>query len=545
MIRGLMMDTPLSIVSLIRFAALNHGEAEIVSRSVEGPLHRYTYRDSYSRIQQLAHALAELGICGGDRIATLAWNGYRHFELYFAISGSGAVCHTVNPRLTAEQIAYVINHAEDRIIFVELSFIPLLESLAARLRRVEAYVVMTDATNMPKTSLPHALCYETLIAGKPSRFAWPALDETTASSLCYSSGTTGAPKGVLYTHRSTVLHSLACSLPDNFRFSSCDTVLPVVPMFHVNAWGIPYACPMVGAKLVLPGAKVDGASLYELLESERVTFAAGVPTVWTSLLEYIRSAGKRLPHLQRLIMGGAAVPKSLIMAFEDEFGVQVQQGWGMTETSPVATQGTLKGSQANLGREEQLDYKATQGRAIFGVEMRVVDAFGKEMPRDGRSVGELCVRGPCVVSRYYANDAATAAAFDSDGWFHTGDVSTIDPDGYMRIVDRTKDVIKSGGEWISSIEIENAAVGHPDVAEAGVIAIPHPKWGERPLLIVVPRKGRTPGRDGILGYLAGRLSKLAMPDDVVFADELPRTPTGKILKTKLRELFKDYRQTLL
>ena len=539
--RGLMMDTPLSISSLIEYAALNHGEAEIVSRTVEGPLHRYGYRDSHARIQQLAQVLAELGIRIGDRVGTIAWNGYRHFELYFAISGIGAVCHTINPRLAAEQVAYIVNHAEDRIIFVDLTFIPLLESLAPRLPSVEAYVVMTDAAHMPSTRLPRALCYETLLAGKPARFTWPRLDENTACALCYTSGTTGVPKGVLYTHRSTILHALAASLADNCCLSARDTVLPAVPMFHVNAWGIPYACAMVGAKLVLPGVKVDGASLYELLESEGVTFAAAVPTVWVSMLEYLRSTGKRLSHLRRIQMGGAVVPRPMIAEFEDKHDVQAQQGWGMTETSPVATVGTLKGSQLKLGREQQLDYRATQGRAIFGVEMRVVDPDGKELPRDGQSRGELCVRGPWVLSSYYCNDEASAAAFDSEGWFHTGDVSVIDPDGYMRIVDRAKDVIKSGGEWISSIEVETAAVGHPDIAEAGVIAVPHPRWGERPLLIVVLKKGRSPDRDGILRYLAERLPKLALPDDVIVAEELPRTPTGKVLKTRLREMFKDYR----
>jgi fatty-acyl-CoA synthase len=538
--RALMMDMPLSIISLLRHAAINHGEAEIVSRTVEGPLHRYTYRDCYDRVQRLAHALQQLGIKTGDRVATLAWNGYRHFELYYAISGIGAVCHTVNPRLSIEQIAYILDHAQDKLVFVDSTFVPLLETLSEKLPGIGAYVIMTDAAHMRPTALPTAHCYEALVDGGDACFSWPRFDENTASSLCYTSGTTGEPKGTLYSHRSTVLHALAACFPDNFAYSSRDTVLPVVPLFHVNAWGVPYACPMVGAKLVFPGPWMDSQSIYAPLEDERVTFALGVPTIWSMLLEYLRTSGKKLSSLKRVTSGGSAVPKSMIAAFEDEFGVEMRQGWGMTEMSPIGLQGTLKGSQINLGRDAQLTIKSKQGRPVYGVETRIVDASGKEMPRDGRSFGELCVRGPWVLSQYYRNDVASAAAFDKDGWFHTGDVSTIDPDGFVQIVDRTKDVIKSGGEWVSSIEIENVALAHDDVAEAGVIGIPHTKWGERPLLILVVKDGRTIAPAEILSFLRNRLAKISIPDDVVFLDELPRTPTGKILKTRLRERFRDH-----
>jgi acyl-CoA synthetase (AMP-forming)/AMP-acid ligase II len=538
--RGLMMDVPLSITSLIQYSAAYHGEVEIVSRTVEGPIHRYTYHDVYRRAQQLAHGLKQLGVENGDRVATVAWNGYRHLELYFGISGTGAVCHTVNPRLSPEQITYIVNHAQDKVIFLDLTFVPLLESLCEQLPSVTSYVIMTDMEHMPVTTLPRVLCYEALLADQPEHFAWPELPEETASSLCYTSGTTGHPKGTLFTHRSTVLHAFAGCFPDNFAFSSHDSVLPIVPMYHVNAWGLPYACAMVGAKLVFPGPKMDSENLYELLDREKVTFAGGVPTIWAMLLDYVRRTGKKLPHLKRVTIGGAAVPPSMMLALEDEFGVEVRQGWGMTEMSPVGTMGSIKGSQLALSRQEQLRYKLTQGRPIYGVAMRIVDTSGKELPHDGESSGQLCVRGPWVLSEYYHNKQETEASFDNEGWFHTGDIATIDAEGYLRIVDRSKDVIKSGGEWISSIEIENAAVGHPDVAEAAVIASPHPKWGERPLLVVVAKEGAQPSREQILDYLKARLHKLALPDDVVFTTAIPHTATGKILKTKLREIYKSY-----
>jgi fatty-acyl-CoA synthase len=540
-----MMDVPLSIISLIQYAANYHGEVEIVSRTLENEIHRYSYRDAYIRIKKLANALKSLGIGPQDRIGTVAWNGYRHFELYYAIPGIGAVCHTVNPRLPEAQVGATIAHAEDKIIFAEPDFVSLLEEVAESTGCVGTYVIMTDEARMPETNLANVLCYETLIAGADEDFAnqdydWPSLDENSAAALCYSSGTTGRPKGVLYTHRSTILHSFAACMPDNFGIASRDCVLPVVPMFHVSGWCLPYICPMVGAKLVFPGSRMDGQAIFELLDGEGVTMTAGVPTVWIMLLEHLRASGKKVPRLKRLLIGGAAVPKSMIETFETEFGVEARQGWGMTEMSPVGTIGGLKGAQAELSRDKQYAYKATQGRPVFGVELEIVDKSGTPLPHDGKNFGEVRVRGPWVVGEYFKDAAANEAAFDAAGWFRTGDVSTIDSDGYMRIVDRTKDVIKSGGEWISSIDIENAAVGHPEIIEAAAIALPHPKWGERPLLIAVAAEGGAPTRDGVLAYLARHLSKLEMPDDVVFVEELPHTTTGKLRKTALREMFKEH-----
>ena len=534
------MECPLSIVSLIQYAATNHGEAEIVSRTVEGPMHSYDYRECYRRVQKLANALAGLDVRPGDRVATLAWNGYRHLELYFAISGLGAVCHTVNPRLTPEQVNYIIDHAQDKVVFVDLTFVPLLEMLRHGLTGVRAFVIMTDARHMPQTSLAPVHCFEDLLADAAETIAWPRLEEHTASSLCYSSGTTGEPKGTLYSHRSTVLHAFAACLPDNFAFSSRDTVLPLVPLFHVNAWGTPYSCAMVGAKLVLPGPKLDAVSIHELLEAHGVTYALGVPTLWSQLLEHLRSTRSRLSTLKRITSGGSAVPRSMISAYEREFGVDVRQGWGMTGAEPHRIAGNAQGSQLNLAPEAALDVRAKQGRPVYGIEIRIVDDCGNTLPRDGKAFGELCVRGPWVLSEYYNNERATTAAFDREGWFRTGDVATIDPDGYVQIVDRTKDLIKSGGEWISSLEIEAAALGHPDIAEAGAIGIPHPRWGERPLLVVVAKQGRSPTRGEIISYLAGRLPKISIPDDVRFVDALPRNATGKILKTQLRDQFEVY-----
>jgi fatty-acyl-CoA synthase len=539
--RGLMMDTPLSIISLVQFAAINHSDAEIVSRTVEGPLHRYSYAASYLRMQSLAHVLRALDVEPGTRVATLAWNGFRHFELYYAVSGIGAVCHTVNPRLTPEQIRFILDHAEDQIVFTDLSFIGLLEGLCEQLPKVRAYVVMTNRDHMPRTRLPNVLCYEEEIAKSSDRFDWPALDENTASSLCYSSGTTGEPKGTLYSHRSTVLHALAAAFPDNFAYSSSETVLPVVPLFHVNAWGVPYACPMVGARIVFPGPRVDPQSLFELIQSERVTFALGVPTIWAQFLEYLRATGARPSHLKRITSGGSAVPSSMISAYASEFGIEVRQGWGMTEMSPIGLQGMLKGKQLDLGEAEKLRIRSKQGRPVYGVDVRIVDGDGEGLPRDGVAFGELCVRGPWVLSAYYDNPGASAQSFDAEGWFRTGDVATIDADGFVQIVDRTKDVIKSGGEWISSIEIESVASGHPDIAEAAVIGLPHPRWGERPLLLVVAKPDRSPAGREIVTYLTDRLPKLAVPDDVLFVETLPRNATGKILKTRLREEFANHK----
>ncbi len=539
---GLMMETPLLTSSLIAYAADYHGDAEIVSRTVEGPIQRTTYAQTHARARRLANALLGLGIRRGDRVATMAWNGYRHLELYFGISGLGAVCHTVNPRLFGDQIVYIVNHAEDRLIFLDLSFVEPLESLQRRLRPVEGYVIMTDPAHMPQTSLPGAICYETLIGEQPDDFAWPLLEEGLASGLCYTSGTTGSPKGTLYSHRSMVLHSFSCCTADHPLAASCRAViLPVVPMFHVQAWGIPYAAALSGAKLVLPGPKLDGESLHELLEQERVTITAGVPTVWLGLLEYLRETGKTLDHLECLTVGGAAAPLSLIRAFEEDYGVEVVHAWGMTETGPVATTGRLKRKFQDLPMGERHKIKVKQGRALYGVEMKIVDDAGRRLPHDGKTAGQLMVRGPWVASAYYRDEDASAAAFDEDGWFATGDVVTIDGDGHIHITDRTKDLIKSGGEWISSIDLENAAVDHPAVAEAAAIALPHPKWGERPLLIVVRREDAEVTGAQLRAFLAGKVAKWWLPDEVVFVDELPHTATGKISKLKLRERFADHK----
>jgi acyl-CoA synthetase (AMP-forming)/AMP-acid ligase II len=542
--RGLMMSQPLLITSLIRYAAQYHGDTDIVTRTVEGPVHRYTYRDAYQRIQKLANALTALGVKPGDRVATLAWNGHRHFELYYAISGIGAVCHTVNPRLFPAQIEYILNHAEDRYIFVDLSFVALLEQLAPRLKHAASVIVMTDAAHMPSsTALPGLRCFEELIAPQPAGFDWPTFDEWTASSLCYTSGTTGNPKGVLYAHRTTVLHSFSICTADSMALSARDTVMPVVPLFHVNAWGIPYGAPMAGAKLVFPGPHLDPASLFDLLEQEQVTMAAGVPTVWLKLCEHLAQTGRRFSTLKRILCGGSAMPEALIATLEETYGVEICHAWGMTELSPVGTSGRLKAAQEKLPRGERTRFKTSQGRPIYGMQCKIIDAAGKTLPHDGKTLGELCVRGPWVTSSYYADAAANKTAFDAKGWFRTGDVVSIDPDGWVRIADRTKDLIKSGGEWISSIDLENAAVGHPDVFEAAAVAVPHPVWQERPLLVVVRKPGSSLTRDGLIEFLRDKLAKWALPDDVVFVDELPHTATGKLLKSALRERYKEHKTT--
>ena len=539
--RGLMMDQPLLIGPLIRYAAEYHGDTEIVSRSVEGPIERYTYVEAEQRAKCLAKALKRLGVGFGHRVATIAWNSHRHFELYFAISGMGAVCHTINPRLFADQLRYIVNHAEDRVVFLDLTFVPLAEKMAAEWAGVKHYVIMTDRAHMPQTSLENALCYEEIVAAETPDFSWPAFDENTASSLCYTSGTTGNPKGALYTHRSTLLHSFAVCSANAVAISMRDSICPIVPMFHVNAWGIPYAAAMSGAKLVFPGPKLDGASLHELFVSEKVTLSLGVPTVWLGLLQYLEQTGKTLDGLNRVTVGGSAAPRAIIETFEEKYGVQCIHGWGMTEMSPVGTLALLKGKMLSRSKDERYALKTKQGLPLFGVDLKVVDAEGKPQPHDSISSGELCVRGPWIVGAYYNDDDATAAAFDAEGWFRTGDVATIDADGYMTIVDRAKDVIKSGGEWISSIDVENAAMGHPEVAEAAVIGLPHPKWAERPLLIVVPKQGRTPSKESILAVLSDKLARWQLPDDVAFVAELPHGATGKVLKTRLREQFADYR----
>jgi acyl-CoA synthetase (AMP-forming)/AMP-acid ligase II len=487
----------------------------------------------------LANALTRLGMAPGDRIGTLGWNGYRHFELYYGISGNGMVCHTINPRLFTDQIAYIVNHAQDRLLFVDLTFVPLIETLIDQLKPVEAIVIMTDRAHMPTTSLPKALCYEELIAAESDALVWPEFDENTASSLCYTSGTTGNPKGALYSHRSTVLHGLVTSLA--MELTNRDVICPIVPMFHVNAWAIPYFAPMVGAKLVLPGPALDGPSLHALFEAERVTCTSGVPTVWLGLLRYMEENNKRFGSLKRLLVGGSAAPLAMLKTFEETHGVRAVHGWGMTEMSPVGSLVALSGKLLELPQEKQYEYKVKQGRALFGVDMKIVDAEGHDIAHDGVTRGELLVRGPWVISAYYNDEAGSRAAFDDAGWFRTGDVATICPEGFMQVVDRHKDVIKSGGEWISSIDIENMMIGHPDVAEAAVIGLPHPKWDERPLLVVVAKEGRQPTRETMLAYLAERLAKWMLPDDVVFVAELPHTATGKLQKTKLREQFRDYK----
>ncbi|NQV56970.1 MAG: long-chain-fatty-acid--CoA ligase [Rhodospirillales bacterium] len=538
---GLMMRAQLTVNSLIEHAAKFHGDTEIVSRTVEGPIHRTTYGEAFHRVHKLAGVLAGLGVGNGDRVATLAWNGYRHLELYFAISGMGAVCHTINPRLFPDQITFIVGHAADKVIFVDLTFVPVLEAIAGGLSGVNAIVIMTDNDHMPETSLPNALCFEDLMAGASEGFDWPEIDENTASSLCYSSGTTGNPKGVLYSHRSTVLHSFAACSHDGLALSAADSILPVVPMFHVNAWGIPYGAAMAGAKLVLPGAGMDGGSVWELLDNERVTLAAGVPTIWMLLLQYLKESGKSLPHLERTIIGGSALPQSMIETFEETYDVAAIHAWGMTEMSPLGTTAHLKGKMQDLPDVEKMAYKVKQGRPVYGVDIKIVDDDYQSLPHDGVAFGELCVKGPWIVGDYYEDADASEQAKTDDGWFRTGDVCTIDAEGFMLIVDRSKDVIKSGGEWISSIELENIAVGHDAVAEAAVIGAPHAKWGERPLLVCVLNNGASVSGDDLIQFYDGKIPKWSWPDAVEFVDELPHTATGKIQKLKLRETYSDYK----
>ena len=538
---GLMMNRPLLISQIIEYAAINFPEQEVVSRSTEGEIHRYRFLDLHARTCQLAHVLEKLGVKKDDRIATVAWNNYRHLEIYYAVSGIGAICHTINPRLSADQFRFIVDHADDQYLFVDLTFVPILEKLQGELKKVKGYIVMTDRAHMPETSLPNAHCYETLLEGEPERFDWPEFDENQASSLCYTSGTTGNPKGVLYSHRSTLLHALSVVAFPGADFGEDSALLPVVPMFHVNAWGVPYAAPIVGAKIVFPGPKLDGESLAELINSERVTEAWGVPTVWLGLLAHMRKTGQTFSSLKRVLIGGSAAPLAMMREFQEKYGVEALQGWGMTEMSPIGTVSRIRPKDAGLPLDQQLRIKAKQGRAVFGVEMKIVNEDGDALPHDGKSFGELLVRGPAIVSAYYENPEASAKAFDREGWFRTGDVCRIDPEGYMEIVDRTKDVIKSGGEWISSIDLENEAVGHPDIAEAAVIAVHHPKWDERPLLVVVRKPGSEVDKQGVIDYLSQRIAKWWLPDDVIFVDELPHGATGKLQKARLREQFKDYR----
>ncbi len=534
------MQTPLRIAGLLEHAAKWHGTTEIVSRLPEGgPLHRYTYAAAHQRAKQLANALTRLGIKNGDRVGTLAWNTHRHFELYYGISGIAAVCHTINPRLFFEQLVYIINHAQDRLLFFDLTFLPLVNKLAPHCPTVEKWVLLTGPEHLPASSaLPGLASYESLLAAESTEFEWPIFDENTASSLCYTSGTTDEPKGVLYSHRSTLLHSYAASLPDCFNCGARDVILPVVPMFHVNAWGVPYLAALNGCKLVLPGAGLDAASLYELFESEQVTFSAGVPTIWFGLLNYMREGQRQFSTLRKMIVGGASCPPALLRAFDEELGVEIRHAWGMSETSPLGTVSTLKASQLELPEEAQFFLKIKQGRTIFGIDMEIVDGAGQPLPHDGVAFGDLLVRGAFVVSDYFG--ASTPGQLTPDGWFRTGDVATIDSEGFMNITDRSKDVIKSGGEWISSIDLENLAVAHPGIAEAAVIGVPHPKWSERPLLVAVLKPDHEVTEAELLAFLDGKIAPWWRPDAVEFVASLPHTATGKLLKTQLRKDFAGY-----
>jgi len=539
MLKGLMMSMPLAISSLIRHADRHHGATQIVSRRVEGDIHRTTYHELHRRARQMANALESMGVQMGDRVATLAWNGYRHMELYFAVSGAGAVLHTINPRLHPEQIAWIANHAEDKVLCFDLTFLPIIEAIAPRCRTIRKYVAMADKERMPAQSKVDLVCYEDLINANSDRYEWPEFDENQASSLCYTSGTTGNPKGVLYSHRSTLLHTFAAALPDALNMSGRDSILPVVPMFHVNAWGLPYVAAMTGAKVVFPGAALDGKSLFELFESEKVTVSAGVPTVWQGLLAYTEANNLKFSTMNRTVIGGSACPPAMLRMFQDKYGVQVLHAWGMTEMSPLGTACTLKAKHSELSPEERLKVQYKQGRVIFGVDMKIVGDDGGDLPWDGKAFGDLLVRGPWIVREYFKGEGGNPLT--GDGWFPTGDVSTIDPDGYMQITDRSKDVIKSGGEWISSIDIENVAVSHPAVAMAACISARHPKWDERPLLVVVRKPDAEVTREQLLAFYEGKTAKWQVPDDVVFVDSIPLGATGKMLKNRLREQFKDYK----
>ena len=536
--QGLMMQESLLVSSLIRYADRFHGDTEVVSRRVEGDIHRTNYREIHRRARQIANALLANGVKPGDRVATLAWNGYRHLELYFAISGIGAVMHTINPRLHPSQLAWICNHAEDSWLFYDITFQPLVEGFAGQCPSLKRLVVMTDAAHMPASKIEGVQAYEDLISGVSDEFDWPQFDENIASSLCYTSGTTGNPKGVLYSHRSTLLHTMMGATPDVLGVSGTDVVLPVVPMFHVNAWGVPYMAAMTGAKLVFPGAALDGASLYELFEAEGVTMSAGVPTVWQGLLNHVEQNGLAFSSMRRTVIGGSACPPAMMEMFENKYHVSVLHAWGMTETSPLGSTASLKAKHSGLDDKALFAVKRKQGRAPFGVDMKLLGPDGKEQPWDGKSEGELLVKGPWVLSHYFGREDKDDLV---DGWFPTGDVSTIDPDGYMLITDRSKDVIKSGGEWISSIELENIAMAHPAVAMAACIAVAHPKWDERPLLIVTRRPGAEVTREEMIAWFDDKVAKWQLPDDVVFVESIPLGATGKMLKTSLRDEYASYK----
>lgn len=537
---GLMQQQPLMISSIIKHAARHHSDAEIVSKTVEGAIHRYTYADAERAARRLARAMQGLGVRPGDRVATLAWNGYRHFEIYYATSGSQAICHTVNPRLHQDDIIYILNHAGSCLLFSDTSFAPLIATIAPRVsEHVRAIVMMTDEAHMPAIGTPMPLlCYDTFTSAADDDYEWPSFDENTAASLCYTSGTTGRPKGVLYSHRSTILHAYAVASADAMGLRATDRLMPVVPMFHVNAWGTPYTAPLIGSALVMPGRHLDGESVATLMNDERVTLSAGVPTVWMGLLQYLRASGKRLDTVKRIITGGSACPPLLLEAFGSEYGITVEHAWGMTELSPVGSYNKPKARQEGLTGEAWLRHNLKQGRTLFGIDMKIVDDDDQELPWDGVRFGELKVRGPWVASAYYGDPPDSAC--DENGWFKTGDVCTIDADGFMEITDRSKDVIKSGGEWISSITLENIAVSHPDIAEAAVIAARHEKWDERPLLIVVPREGANVTPDSVLATYENKVPKWWLPDAVILVDALPHTATGKLQKSALRVQYGNY-----
>ncbi|NLH79388.1 MAG: long-chain-fatty-acid--CoA ligase [Phyllobacteriaceae bacterium] len=536
---GSMQNWPLLCTKIIDHAALLHPGRTVLTRSVEGPLHTTTYAEMRLRSLQVAKRLEKHGIRLGDRVATLAWNTWRHMEVWYGLLGLGAIYHTVNPRLFHDQIVWIINDAEDRLLFVDLTFLPVIEKYIAEMPTLEQVIVLTDAEHMPKTSLPNAVPYEEWLKDADDDFAWKSFDENTAAGLCYTSGTTGHPKGVLYSHRSNVLHAFQASQADMFACGSRDVIMPVVPMFHANCWSLAFTAPMVGAALVMPGAKLDGASVHEMLEVGKVTLTAAVPTVWQMLLQHLEAKKVGLTHLKRVVIGGAACPRAMTEKFEKVYDVRVAHAWGMTETSPLGSICSIKPETADLDIEGRLDLQTKQGVPPFGVEMKITDDAGKERPRDGKAFGRLKVRGPAIAGGYFKGQGQEN--FDAEGWFDTGDVATIDPNGYMQITDRAKDVIKSGGEWISTIDLENLAIAHPDVLEAAVIGVFHPKWDERPLLIVVPKPGRSPTKEDILAYYEDKIAKWWMPDDVVIVEEIPHTATGKIQKMTLRERFRDYK----
>ncbi|HOZ93604.1 MAG TPA: 3-(methylthio)propionyl-CoA ligase [Ottowia sp.] len=539
---GQMQNHPLLTSMLLEFAERHHGDGEIVSRRVEGDIHRYTYRDLARRSRQLAATLDKAGLQQGDRVATLAWNGYRHLELYFGVTGSGRVVHTLNPRLHPEQLVWIINHAEDAVLCFDMTFLPLIQAVHAKCPSVKTWVALCEADKLPADSgIPQLVSYEAWIGTSTDQYVWPKFDENSAAGLCYTSGTTGNPKGALYSHRSTVLHAYGGALPDALNLSARDSMMPVVPMFHVNAWGLPYVAALTGCKVVFPGPAMDGKSIYELMEAEGVSMAAGVPTIWQMLLGHVQGNKLKFSTLNRTVIGGSACPPAMIDTFREEFGVDVLHAWGMTETSPLGSVSTLKNKHLKQPREQQLAIRVKQGRAICGVDMRIVGDDGNEQPWDGKTFGDLQVRGPWIIESYFKGETPLVADEHGHRWFPTGDVATIDADGYMQITDRSKDVIKSGGEWISSIDIENIAMAHPAIAMAACIGMPHPKWDERPIVAVVRKPGAEVTREELLAFYEGKTAKWQIPDDVVFVDAIPLGATGKMLKTRLRELLKDYK----